>query len=143
MNQEEDKLREYASVIREMIQHENLLTDHRLRWMLILEGILFAGVASFWKMYWVPLVAVAGLGIVTAVSVYHALWLSARARGHLRQLYQQKLELHPELRDEIPPVAGDIPGLVAFPWPYPWKLLPWAIVVAWILLVISALAFGG
>ncbi len=143
MNQEEDKIREYASVIRELIQHENIITNHRLTWMLILEGILFAGAASFWKIHWAPLVVIASLGILTAVSVYHALWLSRRARNHLRQLYQHKLELHPELRQEIPPVVGDIPGLVTLSWANPWRLIPWAIVVGWILLVISALAFAG
>jgi len=142
MNQEEDRLWKYAAVIRELIQHENTITNHRLMWMLIVEGILFAGAASFWKIHWAPFVIIAGLGIVTAVSVYHALWLSGRARGHLRKLYEEKMEGHPELIQEIPPVVGDIPGLVTLPWANPWNLIPWAIVVAWILLVISALAFS-
>ena len=76
MDTEEKDLVDYASVIRAMIRHENDVTNNRLTWMLVLQGFLLVASASFWKIYWLPFVAIATLGILTSVSVYYSCWLS-------------------------------------------------------------------
>ena len=142
MDTEEKELADYASVIRSMIRHENELTNNRLTWMLVLQGFLFVASASFIKIYWLPFVAIATLGILTCVSVYYACWLSGQARGHLRWLWNQKIGENAELANKIPPVAGDTP--VSFRTPirlHPWILLPWAIGICWMLILISGIVF--
>lgn len=34
------ELRQYATVIREMIRHENDVTNHRIMWLLIAQGLI-------------------------------------------------------------------------------------------------------
>lgn len=137
---EEKELAGYASVIRAMIRHENEVTNNRLTWMLVLQGFLFVASASFWKIHWLPFVAIATLGILTCVSVFYSCWLSGRARGHLRWLWNQRIEKNKELANKIPPVAGDFPGHFSFPIPlHPWVLLPWGIGLCWLLIILSGI----
>lgn len=66
-----------AAIIREMIKHENELTNHRLGWLLTVEGLLFAALSFAWDK---PekeglIVILSNLGIVVAGSaqvVLHA-----------------------------------------------------------------------
>ena len=39
----------YLDVIRDMIQHENVLVNQRLSWMFTLGGLLFAATSFLWK----------------------------------------------------------------------------------------------
>lgn len=134
-----NSIKEYASVIREMIRHENELTNSRFTWMLIAQGIFFGAASNFWNAHWAPFVTIACVGIAIATSVFYSLWLTTKARIHLRELYLKKLNSHPELLDTIPPVAGDVPNALCLPWANPWMLIPWMIAGSWLLLIILRL----
>jgi fatty acid desaturase len=132
-----NEIKSYASVIREMIRHENEVTNHRFTWFLVIQGVLLTAAASFWDKHWAPFFAVAILGIVTTISTFYSLRLSGQARSHLRDKYNAKLDLYPEeKKEEFPPIAGDIPGSKGWPWANPWILIPWVVVGTWILLLV-------
>jgi hypothetical protein len=74
---------QYAMVIREMIRHENDLTNHRIMWLLIGEGFIAnayvtAKAEGGSKVFMLILV-----GIVIALSAFLMLYRSYQARGYL------------------------------------------------------------
>lgn len=74
----------YAGVIRELIRHENDVTNHRIMWLLILQGLLataYAGTHDPRATTVLPLV-----GILVALSAFVILYKSYQARGYLQFL---------------------------------------------------------
>jgi hypothetical protein len=74
---------QYAMVIREMIRHENDLTNHRIMWLLIGEGFMAnayvtAKAEGGSKVFLLSLV-----GILIALSAFLMLYRSYQARGYL------------------------------------------------------------
>lgn len=138
----EKKLNDYALIIRDMIRHENEITNNRLTWMLVLQGILFVASASFWRIHWLPLLIITILGVVTSISFFYALLLSRKARIYLRSLWKKKIEKQKELVERIPPVAGDAPIQHRFPTLNPWLFLPWVFVSCWVALFLSRILIG-
>ena len=73
---------QYATVIRELIRHEDDVTNHRIMWLLIVQGLLinaYVGVRQ-------DLEATLGLawaGIVVTFSAFVMLYKSYQARGYL------------------------------------------------------------
>jgi hypothetical protein len=76
---------QYASVIRELIRHENDVTNHRIMWLLVMQGLLvnaYVGVRQ-------DLEAANGLavaGILVTLSAFVMLYKGYQARGYLRFL---------------------------------------------------------
>ena len=76
---------QYATVIRELIRHENDVTNHRIMWLLLVQGLLinaYVGVRQ-------DLEATLGLawaGIVVTLSAFVMLYKSYQARGYLHFL---------------------------------------------------------
>jgi len=76
---------QYATVIRELIRHEDDVTNHRIMWLLIVQGLLinaYVGVRQ-------DLEATLGLawaGIVVTFSAFVMLYKSYQARGYLHFL---------------------------------------------------------
>lgn len=76
---------QYATVIRELIRHENDVTNHRIMWLLIVQGLLvnaYVGVRQDPQ-------AAAGLevaGILVSLSAFVMLYKSYHARGYLHFL---------------------------------------------------------
>jgi hypothetical protein len=76
---------QYATVIRELIRHENDVTNHRIMWLLIVQGLLvnaYVGVRED------PAVAngLAVAGILVTLSAFVMLYKSYQARGYLHFL---------------------------------------------------------
>jgi hypothetical protein len=76
---------QYATVIRELIRHENDVTNHRIMWLLVVQGLLvnaYVGVRA-------DLEAASGLalaGILVTLSAFVMLYKSYQARGYLHFL---------------------------------------------------------
>jgi hypothetical protein len=76
---------QYASVIRELIRHENDVTNHRIMWLLVMQGLLvnaYVGVREDAE-------AANGLavaGILVTLSAFVMLYKSYQARGYLHFL---------------------------------------------------------
>ncbi len=78
---------QYATVIRELIRHENDVTNHRIMWLLIVQGLLANAYVSVRQD---PHTA-AGMevaGILVTVSAFVMLYKSYHARGYLHFLGQ-------------------------------------------------------
>jgi hypothetical protein len=76
---------QYATVVRELIRHENDVTNHRIMWLLVMQGLLvnaFVGVREEPE-------AANGLalaGILVTLSAFVMLYKSYQARGYLHFL---------------------------------------------------------
>jgi len=142
----------YATVIREMIRHENDVTNHRIMWLLIGQGLIAnayvsaggerVGVAS----------AVAPLGILVALSAFVILYKSYQARGYLDFLGREAKR--GALQEEHLPLFGwprkRIKGWWRNVWLCRWlgktsdllepyAFLPGLIILAWLLVLMRPL----
>jgi hypothetical protein len=142
MKMDEKEESEYASAIRAMIQHEDKNTNNRLTWLLVLQGILFATSASFWRIHWLPFSAIGILGILTSISFFYVLWLSYRGRIYLRELWKNRVNKKAHLENNIPPVTGDVPQIIQLKILLPRLFLPWAIILCWVVILIVGIAMG-
>jgi hypothetical protein len=113
---------QYTTVIREMIRHENDVTNHRIMWLLIGQGFLanaFVSAASVGAAseFVLPLV-----GILVTLSAFVMLYKSYQARGYL--LF---LGLHAKqgtLHEEFLPLMG-WPGKRIKGWQRNVWICPW------------------
>ena len=76
---------QYATVIRDLIKHENDVTNHRIMWLLIVQGLLVNAYVVLRR----DAQAVEGLaaaGILVTLSAFVMLYKSYHARGYLHFL---------------------------------------------------------
>jgi hypothetical protein len=92
----------YPTVIREMIRHENDVTNHRIMWLLIVQGLIANAYVSAHDSSLAPVLA--AMGVLVTLSAFVMLYKSYQARGYLDFLGRQaKLGL---LTEEQLPLAG-------------------------------------
>jgi hypothetical protein len=77
---------QYTTVIRAMIMHEDDVTNHRLMWLLIVQGLL---VNAAVKGDTLAVVMLLFVGILVALSAFVLLYESYQARGYLHFLGQE------------------------------------------------------
>lgn len=123
---------EDLQAVREMIYHESTVTNHRITWLLQIEGFLFAALAFSWdtapEITWV----VAVVGIIVSLSVMLALAEAADAR---RELGEQWTEHKPKNYDGPGPVGYQAPLELRRRWVHPWRLLPVLFAAAWVTII--------
>ena len=76
---------QYATVIRELIRHENDVTNHRTMWLLVMQGLLanaYVGVRADAR----AANGIAVTGILVTLSAFVMLYKSYQARGYLHFL---------------------------------------------------------
>jgi hypothetical protein len=135
---------QYAMVIREMIRHENDLTNHRIVWLLIGEGFIANAYVTAKAEGGTKVFSLCLVGILIALSAFLMLYRSYQARGYL-----QFLGLHAKqgtLQEEQLPLIGwpriRIKGWWKSVWvcPWfkhigdlfePWLLLPYVFISLW------------
>ena len=134
---------EFMAIIRGMIQHEDTLRDQRLSWLFAMNGFLFAGLGFAWSDDDAgPLVFVlAMVGVLMALSSAAVLNRSQRAIDKLARIAADRAADEDD-DQELPPVIairsselqqdGAMNRLGASQL-VPWKLLPWALAVVWVL----------
>jgi hypothetical protein len=111
----------YPTVIREMIRHENDVTNHRIMWLLIVQGLLVnAHVAVRPQRADQSILAV--LGILVTLSTFVLLYKSYHARGYL--MFLGRRAKHGVLTEQQLPMVGwpkaRIPGWRQGDWICPW-----------------------
>jgi len=95
---------QYTVVIRDMIKHENDLTNHRIMWLLIGQGFFANAYASSKGGNEAPGFLFPLVGILVTLSAFLMLYRSYRARTYLQFLGQQaKLGM---LKEEYLPLVG-------------------------------------
>jgi hypothetical protein len=78
---------QYVTVIREMIRHENDLTNHRTMWLLVVQGLLANAYVAARGGGGRPVILMLSLvGILVALSSFVMLYKSYQARGYLHFL---------------------------------------------------------
>jgi len=124
----------YVTVIREMIRHENDLTNHRTMWLLVVQGLLVNAYVAARGGEGKPVVLMLSLvGILVALSSFVMLYKSYQARGYLHFLGQEAKQ--GRLEEEYLPLDGwpkkRIKGWSKDVWVCPWlakisdALEPW------------------
>ena len=79
----------YATVIREMIRHENDLTNHRIMWLLICQGLIANAYVGAGAQREDVVATLAIVGILVTLSTFVILYKSYQARGYLEFLGEQ------------------------------------------------------
>ena len=84
---------QYAAVIRELIRHENDVTNHRIMWLLVTQGLL---VNAYVAVRADPEAAngIAVAGILVTLSAFVMLYKSYQARGYLHFLGAEAKQGH-------------------------------------------------
>ncbi|NTU42779.1 MAG: hypothetical protein HGA78_06955 [Nitrospirales bacterium] len=138
----EDK-KEFASIIRQMLCHENDLTNQRLTWMATLNGLMLTGVGFVWGKQNGSLVIylLCLVGVIINLSSSHTLYFSEKARKRLMIIWGEKAKSLPTGPRIIPPIMGyarasenslsNMEESISLLF-LPWNLLPWLLFILWI-----------
>ncbi len=144
----------YTTIIREMVRHENDVTNHRIMWLLIGQGLIANAYVSAGTDRSKIVSVLAPVGILVTLSAFVILYKSYQARGYLDFLGTQAKQ--GTLREEYLPLFGwpdhRIKGWRSKVWPCPWlakasdllepyMFLPSLLVLAW-LFVLARHQFG-
>ncbi len=135
-----DDAKEYCSIIRDMINHEDQLVYQRLTWMWTLQALLFAAVSFNREENPFLIIVISILGIVSSASIGYQMRRGDIAIMALRKLsVEHKKKLPKGCR--IAPVIGveEVNGTKK--WLLPNNLLPWVFSVAWMLIMIQSIFF--
>jgi hypothetical protein len=138
----------YTTVLREMIRHENDVTNHRIMWLLIGQGLIanaYVGIAAGHRN---AAIALAGVGILLTLSTHIILYKSYQARGYLE--YLGLAAKNGTLKDAQLPMMGwprkRVKGWRKGFWSCPWLgkpgdllepylFLPALLVLSWMIVV--------
>ena len=127
---------QYTTVIREMIRHENDVTNHRLMWLLVFQGFLASTYPKAETGGTLALFAISLVGILVALSAFAVLYMSYQARGYL--YFLGKEAKRGELQEEYLPLAGwpkeRIKGWWRAVWVCPWLAQASDIIQPWLFL---------
>lgn len=139
----------YSNVIREMIRHENDVTNHRLMWLLIVQGLIANAYVNAGKREEEIAFTLAPVGILVTLSAFVLLYKSYQARGYLRFLGEEAKK--GTLPEQSLPLVGWPPRRVGgwrqrvwiCPWLgrvsdllEPYLFLPSLLILAWIFVIL-------
>jgi len=139
----------YTTVIREMIRHENDVTNHRIMWLLIVQGLIANAAVNAGRESGDVVTALAVVGILVTLSTFVILYKSYQARGYLQFLGREAK--NGTLRDEDLPLFGwpsrRIKSWRKKVWPCPWIrqgsellepffFLPTLLITAWLFVLL-------
>jgi len=140
----------YATVIREMIRHENDVTNHRIMWLLIGQGLIANAYVGAGSQRGDVVATLALVGILVTLSAFVILYKSYQARGYLQFLGDEAKR--GTLREEDLPVLGwsskRIKGWRRDRWLCPWlrqvgdllepyMFLPSLLILAWLFVLME------
>jgi hypothetical protein len=142
----------YTTVIREMLRHENDVTNHRIMWLLIVQGLIANAVVAAGQQSGGGIASeLAVVGILVTLSAFIILYKSYQARGYLQFLGQEAKR--GTLRVEDLPLLGwpkkRIKGWRKQVWPCPWLghvsellepffFLPGLLIQAWLFVLLQS-----
>jgi hypothetical protein len=139
----------YTTVIREMIRHENDLTNHRIMWLLIVQGLIANAAVNAGRESGETTSALATVGILVTLSAFVILYKSYQARGYLQFLGNEAKQ--GTLQEDDLPVFGwpskRMKEWRKKVWPCPWIgqasellepffFLPTLLVTAWVFVLL-------
>ncbi len=122
---------EYDRIVREMIQHESVLTDHRMMSMWALQGLIFTTCGLLWEKNMLATLAVYGLGMISSISVGHSILVSIKATNTLIKDWESKLGDSILQYPRIEALQGHE---MRFRYLLPWRLFPFLFPSVWLCL---------
>ena len=127
---------QYPAVIRELIRHENDLTNHRIMWLLVGQGFIANAWVSVKSNAASANLLLELAGILLTLSAFVMLYQSYQARGYLRFLGQQAKQ--GTLKEEQLPLVG-WPSKRIIAWRRDFWVCPWLrraldLIEPWVLL---------
>ena len=140
----------YPTVIREMIRHENDVTNHRIMWLLIGQGLIANAYVGAGRENADIVSILAPVGILVTLSAFVILYKSYHARGYLTFLGNQAKR--GILREEHLPLSGWPQKRVkhwrkgTWSWPWlgrasdllePYLFLPGLVILAWMFVLMQ------
>jgi len=123
---------EYTETVRQMIIHESNVTNHRIMWLVTLNGFLFAALGFAWKDGQQLVQVLALLGIATSISTMIPLYCADVA---IRNLTNQWDTNKPN-NYEGPDIIGYRPVSFWIRIWMPWIFLPGLLTLGWVLVLI-------
>jgi hypothetical protein len=112
----------YTTVIREMFRHENDVTNHRIMWLLIVQGLIANAAVNSRQESSGAAAALAAVGILVTLSAFVILYKSYQARGYLQFLGNEAKQ--GTLQEQDLPLSGwpgkRVKGWWKKVWPCPW-----------------------
>ena len=123
---------EDAKTVREMIKHEGDLVNHRLSWMVTLQGLLFAALGFAWEDGRELIYILCFLGIAISLSTLSSLNLGQKAVHTLRDEWDK----HKPNDYHGPDVIGVRTSSKYLRYLRPWYFVPVLFVFGWIAVVI-------
>jgi hypothetical protein len=112
----------YTTVIREMIRHENDVTNHRIMWLLIGQGLIANAYVGAGAQREDVVATLAVVGILVTLSAFVILYKSYQARGYLEFLGEHAKD--GSLQEKDLPLFG-WPGKRIKGWRTELWLCPW------------------
>ena len=123
---------EYGDKLRALIRHENEVSNHRVTWLMVTEGLLVTSVSAVFKESLVATGSLAVVGILVSVSVGQSLKNSYESRQHFKKLWRKRIEDRKYDEDDVLPLDGGYKGNKAITWLLPGTFIPKLVVVAWV-----------
>lgn len=130
---------EFSDRIRSMIEHENILRDQRLNWLMASQGLLVVALGFSWDKDKYLVILLAVIGIIFCISIGANLYCNTLA---IRKLANQWKEKSSHEYDGPPVIAlrskEITPRHIAwlYPWIYPWFVLPISLTAFWIFVLL-------
>jgi len=124
--------KEEAVIIREMVKQEGELINHRITWLVTLQGLLFAALGFAWKdgRELIPILSL--LGMLTSASTLSVLILAHRAFESLLKDWDS----HKSADYDGPNVIGYRSKSKILMLSRPWFSLPFLFILGWIFVII-------
>jgi hypothetical protein len=136
--QSDQQAEKWAEIIRSILMHESEVMNHRITWLVTIQGLLFTGLGFAWdKRDAKNLVVIFSvLGILVAASASTVLSFSMQASRDLVQWWNEHKPPHYIGPDVIggQPASAQQRGVL---WLLrPWRSLPWIFAFGWLMIII-------
>ena len=122
-----------AAIIRDMIFRESEYIDHRLTWMVTLQGLLLAGLGFAWKDGKELIPILGSLGLATSISTGLSLYYAVSSIEALFTEWDERQDqsyLGPDV------IIYKHKGMKFVKLLLPWFFLPLAFIVAWVAVMV-------
>ena len=118
-------MKDEINIYRDLIKHENELTNHRLNWFILMQGMMFAGLGAMWGPDVYPLRVLSALGLIVCIPFGYALRMNNDAVTNLLRMCKEANNGE----DPSPPIIGYDQAKHA--WLLPWNSVPVIFAIAW------------
>ena|SRR2546428_3639312 len=123
--------KEDAKTIRELIKQESDVSNHRLTWMVTLEGFLFASLSFAWNEGVALSAVLAFLGVFSSVSSLIALYVAHEATVKIIASWERN---RPQDYDGPDVIGYFVKGRLRT-FAMPWFLLPFLLILTWVVIL--------